>query len=172
MTAEYEIAELKAQVEELQRQIWILTQGDDWLKNVKTQSLAPGGAAPANVNYLVGTGSASLSNEIAVGTSPGGELGNTWASPTVDATHSGSAHHAQAHTVASHSDTTATGTELETLTDGSDAGALHIHSAGLKSATKVVAATAASADMKAYADYVCDGTADEVQTKAAIAALP
>lgn len=28
------------------------------------------------------------------GASPGGELGGTWASPTVDATHSGSAHHA------------------------------------------------------------------------------
>jgi hypothetical protein len=27
-----------------------------------------------------------------VGTTPGGELGGTWASPTVDATHSGSAH--------------------------------------------------------------------------------
>lgn len=36
-------------------------------------------------------------------------------------------HHAQAHTVASHSDTTATGAETETLTDGSDADALHDH---------------------------------------------
>jgi hypothetical protein len=35
--------------------------------------------------------------------------------------------HAEAHTVASHSDTTATGTELETLTDTSDADALHAH---------------------------------------------
>jgi hypothetical protein len=39
----------------------------------------------------------------------------------------GDAHHAESHTVASHSDTTATGTELETLTDGSDADALHTH---------------------------------------------
>ena len=38
-------------------------------------------------------------------------------------------HHAQAHTVASHSDTTATGAETETLTDGSDADALHTHGA-------------------------------------------
>ena len=36
-------------------------------------------------------------------------------------------HHAEAHTVASHSDTTATGTELGTLTDGSNADALHVH---------------------------------------------
>ena len=34
---------------------------------------------------------------------------------------------AAAHTVASHSDTTATGAESETLTDGSDASALHVH---------------------------------------------
>lgn len=37
------------------------------------------------------------------------------------------AHHPQIHTIASHSDTTATGAELETLTDGSDADPLHIH---------------------------------------------
>jgi hypothetical protein len=36
-------------------------------------------------------------------------------------------HHNQAHTVASHSDTTATGAETETLTDGSDASSLHVH---------------------------------------------
>ena len=35
--------------------------------------------------------------------------------------------HTAAHTIASHSDTTATGAELETLTDGSDADALHAH---------------------------------------------
>lgn len=50
------------------------------------------GAAPADVDYLVGQASGSLSAEIVVGTSPGGELGGTWASPTVDATHSGSSH--------------------------------------------------------------------------------
>jgi hypothetical protein len=36
-------------------------------------------------------------------------------------------HHAQSHTVASHSDTTITGAETETLSDGSDASALHTH---------------------------------------------
>lgn len=51
-----------------------------------------GGIAPANADYLVGTANADLTNEIPVGTTPGGELGNTWASPTVDVTHSGSAH--------------------------------------------------------------------------------
>ena len=37
-------------------------------------------------------------------------------------------HHAEAHTVASHSDTGATGEKLDTLTDGSDAVLLHTHS--------------------------------------------
>jgi len=43
-----------------------------------------GGGAPTDADYLVGTANASLSAEIVVGTSPGGELGNTWASPTID----------------------------------------------------------------------------------------
>ncbi len=49
--------------------------------------------APKDADYLVGTINTSLTNEIVAGTSPGGELGNTWASPTIDTTHSGSAHH-------------------------------------------------------------------------------
>lgn len=39
-------------------------------------------------------------------------------------------HHNELHTVASHSDTTATGAELNTLTDGSNADALHAHAGG------------------------------------------
>jgi hypothetical protein len=50
------------------------------------------GGAPTTVDYLVGTAHGDLSAEIVVGTTPGGELGGTWASPTVDATHSGSSH--------------------------------------------------------------------------------
>jgi hypothetical protein len=53
---------------------------------------AGGGGAPADADYLVGTAQAGLSAEIVVGATPGGELGGTWASPTVDATHSGSTH--------------------------------------------------------------------------------
>ena len=53
---------------------------------------AAGSGAPTTADYLVGTADGTLSAEIVVGTTPGGELGGTWASPTVDATHSGSAH--------------------------------------------------------------------------------
>ena len=41
--------------------------------------------------------------------------------------HSNVNDHAEAHTIVSHSDTTATGAELDTLTDGSDASTLHLH---------------------------------------------
>jgi hypothetical protein len=171
------------------------------------------GAAPASVNYLVGTADPTLSSEIVVGTTPGGELGNTWASPTVDATHSGSAHHAQAHdlestgdhaqsgltaghvvrasaasvfgfaqlqhtdlgtvsadqhhaqshTVASHSDTTGTGAELETLTDDSDASALHRHA---EHATLFVsAANLTSPSSNGAADATTHGTNFSYPTK-------
>lgn len=54
-----------------------------------------GGGAPTSVDYLVGTANGTLTNEIVVGTAPGGELGGTWGSPTVDSVHAGSAHHAE-----------------------------------------------------------------------------
>lgn len=58
----------------------------------KIESLALSAGAPTNADYLVGTANAGLSNEIVVGATPGGELGGSWASPTVDAVHSGSSH--------------------------------------------------------------------------------
>ena len=42
-------------------------------------------------------------NATDLGDAPGGELGGTWTTPTVDATHSGSAHHTQSHGDADHS---------------------------------------------------------------------
>lgn len=53
---------------------------------------APAAGAPTDATYLVTTAHASLSAEVAVGATPGGELGGSWASPTVDTTHSGSSH--------------------------------------------------------------------------------
>lgn len=55
------------------------------------------GGAPVGADYLVGTAHPDLTAEIVVGATPGGELGGSWAAPTVDATHSGSAHHAEDH---------------------------------------------------------------------------
>lgn len=52
-----------------------------------------GGGAPVGATYLVTTAHADLTAEEVVGLTPGGELGGTWAVPTVDGTHSGSAHH-------------------------------------------------------------------------------
>ena len=54
------------------------------------------GGAPVGADYLVGTADAELTGEIVVGATPGGELGNTWASPTVDATHAGGTHPTEA----------------------------------------------------------------------------
>lgn len=56
-----------------------------------------GDVAPPDAGYLVTVADDDLSNEVVVGATPGGELGGTWAAPTVDATHSGSAHHAEDH---------------------------------------------------------------------------
>lgn len=60
--------------------------------------------------------------------------------------------HAASHTAVSHSDQGATGAELETLTDGSDAGTLHLHQA-----TNVTYASAVNADW--------DGGTDPGSTK-------
>lgn len=72
---------------------WPVTGTDSGTGNlVLPRDIPSGGAAPVGADYLVGTANASLSAEIVVGTTPGGELGGTWASPTVDTTHSGSSH--------------------------------------------------------------------------------
>jgi len=70
--------------------------GTKFLRDDRTWQ-APSGGAPTTADYLVGTAQAGLSAEIVVGATPGGELGGTWGTPTVDATHSGSAHHTRAH---------------------------------------------------------------------------
>ena len=72
--------------------------------------------APSDVDYLVGTSSSGLSAEIVVGATPGGELGGTWASPTVDATHAGSTHLALGST----SSTAAAGDHVHAATGGGE----------------------------------------------------
>lgn len=51
-----------------------------------------GAAAPDDATYLVTTAHVGLSAEVVVGATPGGELGGTWASPTVDSSHAGGTH--------------------------------------------------------------------------------
>jgi hypothetical protein len=94
----------------------------DWL------SVGGAGVDLTGINFLVGTATGLLSAEIAVGTTPGGELGGTWASPTVDATHSGSTHDA------------ATNTHIADATDAHDASAISFSPAGSIAATDVQAA--------------------------------
>lgn len=65
------------------------TASENWVVCDGTTELGPLSAlgsagAPTTADYLVGTANGSLSAEIVVGTSPGGELGGTWASPTID----------------------------------------------------------------------------------------
>lgn len=80
-----------------------IIQGDGGAKKVKT-STATVGQIAANVAHVAGDGSDHA--DVATNTA---------------------ASHAQSHTVASHNDTTGTGAELNTLTDGSDADGLHAH---------------------------------------------
>lgn len=85
---------------------------------VLTLTITSGSAgAPTDADYLVGTAHADLSAEIVVGTTPGGELGGTWASPTVDSIHSGSAHHTRAHAMGDANDHSA-GTQGDILYAG------------------------------------------------------
>lgn len=95
-----------------------------------------GSGAPSTADYLVGTANGSLSAEIVVGATPGGELGGTWGSPTVDATHSGSTH---AATQAAAEATAATALSGHTgdATDAHDASAVSFVPAGSIAATNV-----------------------------------
>lgn len=62
-----------------------LSSADDTVqKALDTLDNLSASGAPTTLDYLVGTATGSLSAEIVVGTSPQGELGGTWASPTLD----------------------------------------------------------------------------------------
>jgi hypothetical protein len=88
-----------------------------------------GGGAPTTLDYLVGTASGSLSNEIVAGATPGGELGGTWGSPTVDATHSGSSH-ADVQAAAETTAANALNTHVTDAADAHDASAVSIVDVG------------------------------------------
>jgi hypothetical protein len=71
-------------------QVLTKTSATDYATNWQTPS--GGGGAPVGAGYLVTAADATLTNETVVGTTPGGELGGTWAAPTIDSVHAGSAH--------------------------------------------------------------------------------
>jgi len=66
---------------------WLIIEDADDSSNKKkvaVSNVSGAGGAPTDVDYLVGQADATLSAEIVVGTTPGGELGGTWGSPTID----------------------------------------------------------------------------------------
>lgn len=107
-----------------------------------------GSGAPTDADYLVGTANGSLSAEIVVGTSPGGELGGTWASPTVDATHSGSSHAATQAAAESTAATNLASHEADTT---------NIHGITNTALLETTAGAQAKADAK-VADAINDAT--------------
>lgn len=98
-----------------------------------------GGGAPTDATYLVATANGTLSAEVVVGATPGGELGGTWASPTVDTTHSGSSH-ADVQAAAEATAASALSAHLTDTTDAHDASAISSVAAGNLAATDVQAA--------------------------------
>jgi hypothetical protein len=59
-------------------------------------------------------------------------------------------HHNELHSIASHNDTTATGVELDTLTDGSNADALHVHTIPADTLPAAIAGVITLADDTTY----------------------
>lgn len=123
----------------------VVTVGDVAFDDATSDPAAVGTTADGSENSV-----ARKDHVHAQGGTASGELGGTYPSPTVDSTHSGSAHHAGSHTIASHSDTSGTGTELNTLTDGSNADSLHDH-AGANTGTWANRPAAATAGLMYFA---------------------
>lgn len=133
-----------------------------------------GGGAPTDADYLVGTANAALSAEIVVGATPGGELGGTWAAPTVDATHSGSTH-AAVQAAAEATAAAALSAHLTDAVDAHDASAISSVAAGNLAATDVQTAlneldTEKAATSHAHAgEDITSGTVADARIAATIA---
>jgi hypothetical protein len=100
-------------------------EGDSTVYGMKVGGASSGTDLSA-IDFLVGTASGDLSAEIVVGTTPGGELGGTWPSPTVDTTHSGSSH---AATQAA-AEATAAAALAAHVASSASTGGEHVHVAG------------------------------------------
>jgi hypothetical protein len=79
---------------------------------------ASAGGAPSTADYLVGTANGSLSAEIVVGTTPGGELGGTWGSPTLDDTVSVTSWNLTTPIITTHADFDTSGVRVSGDGDG------------------------------------------------------
>lgn len=97
-------------------------------------------AAPTDGTYLVTTAHGDLDAEVVVGATPGGELGGTWASPTVDATHSGSSH-ADVQAAAEATAATALNAHVTDASDAHDASAISVDSTNLSGTGTTVQAS-------------------------------
>lgn len=117
------------------------------------------GGAPDDATYLVTTAHGDLSAEVVVGATPGGELGGTWDSPTVDASHSGSTH-AAVQAAAEATAAAALSAHLTDTSDAHDASAISSVAAGGLAATDVQAAlNELDSEKAAAASAVMDGDA-------------
>lgn len=136
-----------------------------------------GGGAPTTADYLVGTTQAGLSAEIVVGATPGGELGGTWAAPTVDATHSGSSH-AAVQAAAEATAAAALDAHLADATDAHDATAISFAPDGSIAATTVQAAIvevrdeAAGGGAPSTADYLVGTAQGGLSAEIVVGATP
>ena len=105
---------------------------DDWVAIVDTDAVETKKIAPANLHGGYVTDGELTTHEADTSTHGAADIADV-SDIAVDANLSANAQnavtnrHAEAHTVVSHSDTTGTGAELNTLTGGGDADALHGH---------------------------------------------
>lgn len=85
---------------------------------IHAANLGSSSFAPIDSGYLVTSAVAALTNEVAVGSNPGGELAGTWAAPEVAPVHSGSAHTVPRETLAGATRLTAATSLRVTLANG------------------------------------------------------
>lgn len=154
-------------------QVLTKTSATDYATAWEDPTGGAGGGAPDDADYLVGTAHGDLSAEIVVGATPGGELGGTWAAPTVDATHSGSSH-AATQAAAEATAAAALAAHATDTSDAHDASAVSIADAGNDfTATDVEGALAElqadhETDAQNLSDHIADATA--VHAAAAVSA--
>lgn len=159
-----------------ENQVLAKASDDDFDTEWVDQTGGPGGGAPTDATYLVTTSNGDLSAEVVVGATPGGELGGTWASPTVDATHSGSSHasvQAAAEATASADATAKVAAEAALARNADNLNSGTVADARIASTiardSEVTAAVAAEATLARNADNLTSGTVADARIASTIA---